>query len=150
MNRYAPLLVLALAACAPMAPDVAPRDSDAPTDAAPVIRPPAGARTAAQFDTTSEAERRAAQSAESTAGTALGTSIASLGNPARPGFWLETPLVSSPAKGRVEYPVNGKWVAVDLIPIDGPASGGSRISLAAMRLLEAPLTGLPQVRVFAQ
>ncbi|MHA6345602.1 hypothetical protein ACXYMW_08830, partial [Roseivivax sp. CAU 1761] len=65
------------------------------------------------------------------------------------GFWLETPLVSAETKGRVVYPQTGKSAQVDLIPIGGAATAGSRISLAAMRLIEAPLTDLPTVEVFA-
>lgn len=112
-------------------------------------RPPASARTAEQFDTTSPEERKAAAAAPQPAGERLlGDTVASLGDPSRPGFWLETPLVSAPAKGRVVFPGSGKSAQVDLIPIDGPKTAGSRISLAAMRLIEAPLTDLPTVRVF--
>jgi hypothetical protein len=39
-------------------------------------------------------------------------------------------------------------VRVELRPIEGPATGGSRISLAALRLLGASLAGLPEVEVF--
>jgi len=73
----------------------------------------------------------------------------SLGDPARPGFWIETPLVSSPTTGRVAYPSTGQSSQVDLIPIDGPATAGSRMSLAAMRLIGVPLTGLAEVQVFS-
>lgn len=120
----------------------------------PIIRPGDGsaapsddARTVEDFDTTTTAERADA-AAPGTSGSALGTTIASLGDAAKPGFWLETPLVGKPTKGRLEYRVTGKSVNVDLIPIDGPATGGSRISLAALRLLGAPLTGLPELVVF--
>ncbi len=81
---------------------------------------------------------------------ALGTTIASLGDPADPGFWLKTPLVDVEGPGRVDYPAAGTSVAVTLIPLDGPSTGGSRLSLPAMRLLQAPLTGLPEVTVFAR
>ncbi len=107
--------------------------------------PPAGARTADSLDT-STPEERAAAAATPQGARALGRTVASLGDPARPGFWLETPLVSAPAMGRVSY--EGQSAQVELIPIDGPPSGGSRISLAAMRLIGAPLTGLPTVEVF--
>ena len=60
-----------------------------------------------------------------------------------------TPLVGASAKGRVTNSANGKSVEVDLIPISGPKSAGSRLSLAAMRSIEAPLTELPTVEVFA-
>ena len=119
---------------------------------APVVSrtPPPAARTAEDFDVTTDAERAAAAAPPEPAGErSLGTTVASLGDPARSGFWLETPLVSAPGKGRVVFPGSGKSAQVDLIPIDGPATGGSRISLSAMRLIEAPLTDLPTIEVYA-
>ncbi|MDA7428699.1 hypothetical protein PGB28_09530 [Primorskyibacter aestuariivivens] len=111
--------------------------------------PPAEAKSAEEFDTTTAEERAAAAAVPEPAGeVALGRTVASLGDPARPGFWLETPLVDAPAKGRVEYPESGKSAQVDLIPIAGEATAGSRISLAAMRLIDAPLTELPTLLVF--
>lgn len=117
-------------------------------------RPPRGARTVAQFDTTSKAERAAATAPPKPTGSAggekkLGRTIASLGSPTEPGFWLKTPLVDDPTPGRAVYTANGKSVKVDLIPIDGPATAGSRMSLPALRLLDAPLAGLPELEVFA-
>lgn len=82
------------------------------------------------------------------AGGFLGTTVASLGVATRDGFWLETPLVTAPAKGKVRFPATGREVKVDLIPIDGAASGGSSLSLGAMRLLDAPITGLPEIEVY--
>ena len=114
------------------------------------VAPPKNARTVEEFDTTTDAERTAAISETPVAtGHELGRTIASLGNVANPGFWLETPLVSEPKMGRIFYSVTGKSVAVDLIPIDGAATGGSRISLSAIRLLGAPLTSLPELIVYA-
>jgi len=114
----------------------------------PAIAPPSNARTVEEFDTTTEAERRAAIATTPAAGGLIGLTIASLGAPTEPGFWLKTPLVSTAQTGRVTFPDTGKSVEVDLIPIEGEASAGSRISLAAMRLLGAPLTGLPQLQVY--
>ena len=79
----------------------------------------------------------------------LGRTIASLGNAAEPGLWLKTPLVSEQQPGRVYYAETNTTVDVTLIPIDGPETAGSRLSLAAMQALGAPLTGLPEVDVFA-
>lgn len=119
----------------------------APATAA--VKPPAGARTVEQFDTTTPEERVAATAPVEPAGErSLGTTVASLGEVAEAGFWLKTPLVTERTRGRVLNPASGKSAQVDLIPIDGPASAGSRISLAAMRLLEASLTDLPTVEVF--
>jgi hypothetical protein len=111
------------------------------------VRPPASARTPDEFDTTSEAQKVAAATPEA-GGRDLGMTIASLGAPGEPGFWLKTPLVDALAQGRVVYPVNGKSVKVDLIPLDAAPGAGSRMSLAALRVIEAPLTGLPEVQVF--
>lgn len=111
----------------------------------PEVKPPAHARTEEQFDTTSKAERKAAAAPPPPVGEQpLGAVVVSLGDVEKPGFWLETALVSSPAKGRVVFPATGKSAQVDLIP----AQGGGRLSLAAMRLIEAPLTDLPSVEVF--
>ena len=111
--------------------------------------PPPDARTVEDFDITSKAERAEAAAQPASSGAAdLGITVASLGAVGEPGFWLKTPLVDQPAKGRVEYYATGKTVNVDLIPRDVQAGGGSQISLSAMRLLGAPLTGLPELRVF--
>lgn len=117
----------------------------------PVAKPVQTAHTAEQFDTTTSAQRAKANAAAPTGGERkLGATVGSLGDPTEPGFWLKTPLVSKAVKGRVEYPANGKSVAVNLIPIDGPKTAGSRVSLAALRLMGAPLTGLPELVVYAE
>jgi len=106
------------------------------------------ARTPEDFDTTTAAERQAAANgAASQGGRVLGSTVVSLGDPTEAGFWLKTPLVDSARAGRVYYGSNGRSVNVDLLPIDG---AGSRISLAAMRLLDAPLSSLPEVTVYAR
>ncbi|AKO97549.1 hypothetical protein MALG_02385 [Marinovum algicola DG 898] len=150
--------LVVLAGCAELSAPFQQRErqADAPagvsdTDGAPetAAAPPADAASEAAFDTTSAEERARAAAAPSEAGAqSLGTTVASLGDPTRSGFWLETPLVDAPAQGRVEYSETGKSAQVELIPIDGAATAGSRISLPAMRLLGAPLTGLVTLRVF--
>ncbi|QIE44101.1 hypothetical protein G5B38_00355 [Pseudohalocynthiibacter aestuariivivens] len=119
------------------------------TEARPISTGPVmstGAQTAEAYDITSDAEKAAAKDA--VGGRELGVTVASLGAPAEPGFWLKTPLASKPGKGRVQLATTGQSVQVDLIPIDGPETAGSRLSLAAMRLLDVPLTSLPELRVF--
>ncbi|WP_092078459.1 hypothetical protein [Poseidonocella sedimentorum] len=125
-------------------------EADPAAQAAPATpAPPATARTAEEFDTTTAEDRAAAQATTAQPADApLGRTITSLGNPTDPGFWMETPLVDAVRSGRVRDPATGKSVAVELRPAGGAASG-SRISLAAMRLLGAPLTGLPELEVFA-
>ena len=98
------------------------------------------------LDSATKAERAAA-TAPTGEGTRIGTTVASLGDPTEAGFWLRTPLVSAPAKGRVT--VGGASVAVDLIPLDGAPGAGSQISLSAMRMLGLTLTDLPELTVYA-
>lgn len=112
-----------------------------------VAAPPADARTVAQFDTTTAEDKADAMAASKPAGeTRLGKTIATLGSPADPGIWLKTPLVSAPLSGRVDY--NGASVNLELRPSGGEAGSGSQISLPAMRLLNAPLTGLLELTVY--
>jgi hypothetical protein len=80
----------------------------------------------------------------------LGRTIASLGDPNKPGFWIETPLAATAGKGRVTYEKSGRTIKVDLIPIPGEPTAGSRLSLSAMQLLDAPVAGLPEVMVYAE
>ncbi len=108
--------------------------------------PPADARTVEEFDTTTEAERVAAVSSGS-GGRFLGETVASLGDPGRPGFWMETPLVQSETPGRLDFPERGTRVEVTLMPTEGASS---RVSLAALRLLEAPLADLSTLKVYAR
>ncbi|MFV0299980.1 MAG: hypothetical protein ACK5IP_03700, partial [Paracoccus sp. (in: a-proteobacteria)] len=60
----------------------------------------------------------------------------------------KTPLVKARGVGRIVNPANGKSARVDLIPLDGPASGGSQVSLPALQLLGVSLTDLPTLEVF--
>ena len=150
------LPLLALAGCStpsfqglfgPVVPP--PVAAPAPTlDVTPPPPPPQNAVTVEQFDTTTQEDRDAAVVAETPAGDqALGVTVASLGPPAEPGIWLKTPLVAVLTAGRVEY--QGKTINIELRPSGGAAGSGSQISLAAMRLIEAPLTLLPELTVFA-
>lgn len=110
--------------------------------------PPANAVTVDQFDTTSAEERAAATVPVAAVNVALGVTIASLGPPTDPGIWLKTPLVDAVMQGRVTY--NGASVNLELRPSGGAVGSGSQISLAAMRLIEAPLTSLPELTVYRQ
>ncbi|WP_319824228.1 hypothetical protein [Thalassovita sp.] len=143
MKTYliAALAVLAVAGCAPMERiglDWPAKRTERPE---PVVQDEPIVEETLPADEVEEA-----QPAEKTG--LLGVTVASLGDPAKAGFWIETPLVQAAGKGRVSYAKTGRTVKVDLIPIDGPATAGSRLSLATMRLLDAPLTGLPEVKVY--
>ena len=105
---------------------------------------PSAAKTVEELDATTAAERDAAVALGAT-GRLLGETVASLGDATVPGFWVETPLATAEGPGRLVYPANGKSVEVALMPSEG---GSSRVSLAAMRLLEAPLAGLPTLEVY--
>jgi len=145
--------VLLLAGCAQLAAPVAAPPADA---VRPVARPdsapppPEDAVTVEQFDTTTEAERVAAVAAPDAGGAReLGRTIAALGDPTDPGFWAKTPLVDEVQPGRLDYPETGKSVLVELRPLEAEPGAGSQVSLPALRLLEAPLTALPELIVFA-
>lgn len=124
-----------------------------PPDAVPegshVTAPPPspGARTAAQFDTTSAAERAAAKAPAPVAAARLGTTIGALGDPAAPGIWIKTPLVDQITQGRADV-VGGKSIKVELRPLGAAPGAGSQISLPAMRLLGLNLTDLPELVLY--
>lgn len=136
--------------------DAAPAKAapSATTTPAPAAKPAtlgAGGATVAQLDQATEAERAEATAAAAApaAGEAkLGTTIASLGDPTDPGFWIKTPLVKAAAKGKVVDPATGKAVNVNLIPLAGDPGAGSQVSLSAMRELGVNLTALPEIEVW--
>lgn len=114
---------------------------------APAPRPAARA-TARQLDTTTAEQKAAAAKAPEVAESRLGSTVASLGDPTEGGFWIKTPLVKARGIGRLVNPANGKSAKVDLIPLDGPAGGGSQVSLPALQLLGVSLTDLPTLEVY--
>ena len=151
MKRFIPIAFLGLAACAEGPAFLQPAANvTTPETSVVTPPPPPDARTKDAFDTTTEEERAAAVATPEPAGErALGTTVATLGSPTEPGIWMETPLVSAVTQGRV-VAENGKSVSLELRPIDGPATAGSRISLPALRLLEVGLAGLHTLTVYAK
>ena len=144
MKKYAICVVPVLAACVPVPElDRPTTGRDIETAVVEAPPPPENARTEEQFDTTTAAQRETA--ASSSGGALLGTVTASLGDPSEPGFWVETRLVAEAGQGRVRYPATGRSVSVELRPVSG---GSARLSLAAMRLLDAPLDDLAVVEVY--
>jgi len=132
------------------APTEAPAEAaTAPAAATPPAASPIATRgsSAEALDTTTAAEREAASRAPASTGAALGTTVVSLGSATEPGLWLKTPLVDAEQPGRVTNPATGKSAAVTLIPLEGPATAGSRMSLPALRLIGASLTDLTTVEV---
>lgn len=117
----------------------------APATAAPP--PPAAARTVEALDTTTPEQRAAAVAPAQTPSKVLGKTVVSLGSPTEPGLWVKTPLVKAEAQGRVTNPANGKSSLVTLLPLDGLATAGSRMSLPALRLIGASLTDLTEVEI---
>jgi hypothetical protein len=138
--------MLALMSCGVM-DRLVPRPKAAET-AAPLGRvqalAPAGAQTAETLDRTTEAERAAAIADPVAGARELGRTSVALGSPAEQGFWLKSPLVTAPGKGKV-VTAAGASVAVDLLP----GAGGAMLSLAAYRALGLALTDLPEVTVYA-
>jgi hypothetical protein len=113
--------------------------------------PPAGAAdpgaATAEPATTEPATEDPPAPEEPAAATLPATTVASLGDVARPGLWMRTPLVSAPMRGRVIDPATGASVVLDLIPLEAAPGAGSRLSLAAYQALGLPLTSLPELRV---
>ncbi|WP_134678841.1 hypothetical protein [Paracoccus ravus] len=131
---------------AAMAGATAPRSAGR-TVSASTIGVAAG-QSAEELDTTT-AGQKAQAAAPSAGGQKLGTTIASLGDPSQPGFWIKTPLVGAESQGRIVNPANGKSANVRLIPLGGPASGGSQVSLPALQMLGVSLTDLPALEVYS-
>ena len=156
MNRLFPLaFLLLLTACGKLPFRLWP-DRMQPTAAVGIrpearplspgtTRPAPGAVTVQALDTTTAQDKAAALSAKPTTGaTNLGKTIVTLGLVTEPGFWLRSALVTTAGPGRVET-AGGDTIRVDLIPGEGAA----QLSLAAFRALGLPLTGFPEVTVFA-
>ena len=148
MRYLVPVALIALCGCGVLPRSAGePRPDPSPIETEALAAPPpsATARSVEEFDTTTE-EQRIAAAGNSSGGRLLGTTVASLGDPSRAGFWIETTLARTQGTGRLVYPVTGKSVEVELLPLD---SGSSRVSLAALRILDAPLTDLPTLEVYA-
>lgn len=132
----------------PEASQEAPPETLDPTPPPP---PRPTARTVEEFDTTTAEDRAEALDVEPEAQERLlGTTIGSLGSPTDPGIWIKTPLVQSLTEGRVEVVSTGKTANIELRPSGGDVGSGSQLSLAAMRLLEVPLTDLPELKIYAK
>lgn len=101
-------------------------------------------KTAASLDTVTDAEKAAALAAPKSGGAQLGKTVVALGSPGETGLWLRAPIVKAEGKGRV-VTASGQSLAVDL----KPGTGGALLSFAAFRALNLPLTGLPEVTVYA-
>ncbi|MBD3787934.1 MAG: D-galactarate dehydratase [Sphingomonadales bacterium] len=156
------LVLFGLAGCGalpfgsrPSAPSVAVQSPGLDT-LRPLARP--GARgaalgqrgqTAEALDTTTQAERDAAQAVDTASGAALGETLASLGSPTEQGFWLRTGLVTRVTQGRVERVDGSGAIRVELRPSGAAPGAGSQLSLAAFRALGAPLTELLPLRVLS-
>ena len=132
----------------PIGAETAPSETLDPTPPPP---PPPTARTVDQFDTTTAEDRAEATNVTPVSSErSLGTTNVSLGSAADPGFWLKTPLVSTLVEGRVVNPANGRTLNLELRPSGGASGSGSQLSLAAMRLLDLPLTALADVAVYSK
>src|SRR6056297_629239 len=136
------LVCLLAGGCALLGQEEAPRDT-APQgeDAAD------GTDAPAEPGASHAAAPQAGTAPETPAPTLPATTIASLGDVARPGLWMRTPLVTAPMRGRVSDPGTGASVVLDLIPLDAAPGAGSRMSLAAYQALGLSFTDLPELRI---
>ncbi len=126
-----------------------PRPAARPGASGGALLVPAGARTAAAFDTVTP-EQRAAATAPASGGRALGETVASLGPPGETGLWLRTGLVTAPTPGRVTHAPSGASVRVELRPSGREPGAGSQLSLSAFVALGLNLTDLPRLQVAAE
>lgn len=109
----------------------------------PVLSAPAAVETARLDDLSVSPQGDRVPAFSGTAST-----IAGLGDPTVAGLWMETPLVTVEQRALVRS-ATGAEVALTLRPIAGEASAGSRLSIEAMRSLDAPLTELVALMVSA-
>lgn len=134
----------------PEAPLPVEQVSEETLDPTPPPPPPPDATTVEEFDTTTEEDRQAALATPAATGEInLGTTLATLGDPADPGIWISTPLVDQLVMGRVEVSATGKSINIELRPSGGEPGSGSSLSLPAMGLLEIPLTAIEEVIVYS-
>lgn len=127
------------------APKAPPVEIVAPVEETVTLPAMGAGQAAAVLDQTSAADKAAAIAPAPTGARELGRTTVALGSPAEQGFWLKSPLVLAPGKGRVTT-TSGASVAVDL----QPGTGGALLSLAAFRALGLSLTDLPEVTVSAE
>lgn len=76
----------------------------------------------------------------------LGVTTVSLGAATETGLWVKTPMIDTAAMGLARY--RGRSIELRLLPIDGAASAGSRLSLQAMLALGLELTDLAEIEIF--
>lgn len=127
-NAFLLLSALSLAACATVPDDVAPQ--------------------IAAVEPSATVEGGTGAPLPATEGRFLGFTVASLGDAAMPGLWIETPLVSTEQPGRV-ISENGLQLPLTLRPSGGARNSGSRMSLQAYQELGIPLSALPTVTVIS-
>ena len=111
--------------------------------------PPEVAAAEAEAEDAAVAETTTAEAAPAATSGTLGETVVSLGSATEPGLWLKTPLVKAEQPGRVTNPKTGQSAAVTLIPIPGPSTAGSRMSLSGLQAIGASLTDLTRVQVSA-
>ena len=112
-------------------------------------KPQAEVETTAPEETVDEATATEPVPATAAGWVGAKTTIAGLGDPTTPGRWMETPLVDTEFTGRVVVPRTGAQAYIALVPVSGPESGGSRLSLDAMRALLLPFDELVELEVYA-
>ena len=110
-------------------------------------RPASGATDqAAEVASEGQVEATPEAAAVDTRWSGAKSTIAGLGDPNKPGRWLETPLVETEINGRVVVPKTGAQAYITLVPAP---SGGSRLSVEAMRALLVPFDELVELDVYS-
>ena len=147
----APLAVLFILSGCSLIPNPFPREdrTPVPDDTVEATQTEVEAEDAAEgVEETAATEPTEAPTGSAPAATGLlGETVVALGDPAKPGFWLMTPLVKAEQPGRLERE-GGAVVQVTLIPLEGEEGAGSQISLSAMRALDIPITELIALKVY--
>ncbi|QOL80658.1 hypothetical protein [Pseudooceanicola spongiae] len=131
-----PALTLALAGCEKMKMSETMRPTAPPID------------TSVKVEAEVLPESAAEVSVRPPARPSKGRTVATLGAAGEPGLWLKTPMVKTVQKGRITAIETGTTISAQLIPINGPETAGSRLSLQAMQALGVPLAGLIEIDVY--
>lgn len=75
--------------------------------------------------------------------------MAGVGDPVKPGLWVETPLVTVPMRGKATVTGSGASVLVQLLPPESTSEGASKLSMETMRALNLNLMDTVEIEISA-